>query len=1399
MKKNSKKLKYISIFLFLIVFLVLFKGIIFNKSISLSINNSVKKLSAEREEVYDKMKVISLSIGERKTGTAPFNNASASNDKGVDVSFSDNYVRTFDKISYKLDVGIGPNTDVSGVENSSVFNGGVIKVRAKLPNQGNNTIMRWVKDAWMSNFQLSNNDTELYAEYIISPEESVTNAIQSLSFTVQVDGYKKEITDSMKPQFEVWMEGNKPDNESSSANLLTVKDNQSIIISGHPSYDVELIASTLANKEYKDSVYGQYSTFALGFSLKQDVASFNDLRGIEYPTGKITADMLLDYNYKDNSSYVTLPNGNLNGIEIIAYNKNMLAETYGRIYPENVTRLNCSELPFGKTSTNTDYRSVQDTGTITANLNNNKLSISIEDYVLNGKFPNTSAASGITYDNKTGYFAVTNMQLFIPFYVDSDSNIKDAKVNLKVSNLKYSTVDSSNNETGHNDNNVANDIISSNNVASITLNQQREAYVGLFYFSDRDSKYTKPDAFVFDDTEFQTAFQTDTGVDKYDGGTDNLIVWNPNKIQLLRYDEDKYYYLKSSYSMIGYSSYPSDNIKEYFGVYKDDKNNGPQTLEKINSAVYDDFNWYDNYGIARANGKVSAYYLDFPDNKGRSYRYVIYNKFKANFSEEDYGKTTPMRAKARAYLDEERTKVAYSAGYISDSYFVPTQYDDKGLLNYGKNPTQGETLLMIQAAANSTTTVSDKDSNNNPKKTYDVSDGVINVVVNPELIDGKTASNNDKFMNDVYVTTKLPAGLSYKEGSANKEPTSVTINEDGTTDIKWKYDNWQINHAAPGYANITFKSEISASLENNKELEIKTVTSAPNDSRDIDVYRTSKYKISITNLLGLQAIKSVNKKVVDQNESFIITSTIGNNSGDTLTNIKGIEFLPEKDDSNESKIDGTYTISISEKSNKVKLYYTTKNRSELGIETDEYGNDIINNVNLNDTSNWTEITTGDVLPESAIAVAASISSMNPTEKVLYKMQITPNNNKSNNTYMFYMDISSNNSSIGISSNIVVTKVIERQIKGIYFEDINRNNKYDDNDIALSGKNVKLYNSNNILVKETTTNSNGQYTFDTIEKNNYYIVFESNGNNYEVIPKGNENNNSKANSNYRINNIDQTVGTNSYLYSIDNMNIGVRKKASQIIVEHIYKDTNQVFKTETIDKYFGDEYNTNKTNPTDQLYEYDSVNGVANGTVNSSEIVVKYYYAKKKSSITLNLEATGTKTISVNDNKVNYRIVSSGTVDNYIGEEEITLSCTLPYEIDETNSNLDGGVYNKESNTIVWTINRTVNTLENKNKDFDIEKNIEVVYKDIVNSDVNIKNIVNVGVRLSGLQTAKNTEVFTSVNNSNNESNKNSNKNENNKVSNPITLDNINKYLMISLGSLLIIIFVIVFKRKLKAK
>ena len=87
---NKKITVIITIFLIVLTLTSLY----FKNDITAILKNHEYKasLSAERQEVYDKMQIEYVNIKNRITGTAPFNEGTTSNENGIDVSDKDDYV-----------------------------------------------------------------------------------------------------------------------------------------------------------------------------------------------------------------------------------------------------------------------------------------------------------------------------------------------------------------------------------------------------------------------------------------------------------------------------------------------------------------------------------------------------------------------------------------------------------------------------------------------------------------------------------------------------------------------------------------------------------------------------------------------------------------------------------------------------------------------------------------------------------------------------------------------------------------------------------------------------------------------------------------------------------------------------------------------------------------------------------------------------------------------------------------------------------------------------------------------------------------------------------------------------------------------------------------------------------
>ena len=1470
--KNKKKIIpiLIIILILLIVFVIPIRN---NKSIfnSLISNKNFNELTAERQELYDKMKIEYINIKNRVTGTEPFNDGETSDSNGVDVTANDNYVRTFDVMKYTVEVGIEPNTDHEGVTSSSVFEGGVIKVRAKLPNQGNPTLMRWEQDAWMQNVSYSNDNTEIYAEYHAPEGTTITNANQNLTFTVKVDGYKKEVTSEMAPEFEFWMEGNKPDDSSSAANSVTKKDENTTIISGKVNLDTAIVKSTNRNfRGLKDGITGQYMNFGFLVSILQPISSFSDLRGVEFPSGDVEIDVESTYSYRNrNSSTDWSTVTDSSNVAILAYGLNK--ENKDGYY---LTSHNYMEgIPCGRIDLHSQEKyCVYDSGVFSLNFENNNYQTKFTNYEINSsKFPTRNMGS-VTDSSATniGKFLAGNTQVFVPYY-DFDSDITyDYEYKMEIKTIKYK--DTNGNSyvvNGDDETRVTNNVTTNtfSNALSNNINTRVRLYSGNSHDSEESSAIIG--------AKVTPLFQVGTIDGPYAGGAIRYITWNS---AFLTFDNK---IATSCSSEMGFTCPTFKGVTYQYGILKSSPETGLTTTAAINASKPEDFDWYSTTAEALTHGKIAAIKVDDPVPTELGMKRFIKPTFVVDDNEDNIGKVAIFYQKASVFEDAARTKeIKLSA----TATFKDAQYNANGTLKRSSSPRAiGASLLIIGARARTQTTVSDTDNFGNTKQAYDVQDGEVHIVVTPTLESGSEQTDNDIIANNVIVRNTLPVGLTYKAGSANKEPKSVTINPNGTTTIEWEYTSWQVNRPAPETPEITFTAEISSSLDNNSSLlmtsNMFTDLDLSDDSRLEANYKYSEYGIIISNLAGSKTIKNIDKPVIDKNGNFTITNTLGNNSDETLTDVRTIELLPKNNDDKGTKYNGTYAGTILSKIPNQRFFYTTNSIDNIGLTNDRNGKITIKEVDLPNDSRWIEINVGDSIPNNATALATTLPSLEPQTESSFSLGFVTNGNQKNNTYIFAHNMTSNNLEVAVKSNTVIVEVVERTISGIAFEDVDRNNQYNEGDKLLKAITAELLDSTNTKIDETTTNTDGYYSFSLPDKGDYYVKFTSKDG-YELITKGTSETSSKVNSNYVTDIIDHTAEPQTVIEEKANYNLGIRKKEATLIVHHYEKDTtNSLSPDEVSTVYYTDTYETNKLDPIptnyvfssndkdpttgtvdkdniEVIYYYDHIpatlkvlyldesnNNIdstknindntkhmgdpystvqltfanydflrvegdpVSGTMDKEEVEVKYIYKLKKGTVTThhylyengtetttslapdvtntynytetyntevsnevpknyeffrktdnftgtvsspntevnyyyqlkdsNLETTITKTgteeITKKDKNVEYHINYTAKVKDYIGNATITMTEQLPHPIDVSKSELDGGTYNPNNQTITWTISwNNINTYEETNQTAikNIKKNLNLVYEGIDARDRLITSSTSVTINLA---------------------------------------------------------------------
>lgn len=124
------------------------------------------------------------------------------------------------------------------------------------------------------------------------------------------------------------------------------------------------------------------------------------------------------------------------------------------------------------------------------------------------------------------------------------------------------------------------------------------------------------------------------------------------------------------------------------------------------------------------------------------------------------------------------------------------------------------------------------------------------------------------------------------------------------------------------------------------------------------------------------------------------------------------------------------------------------------------------------------------------------------------------------------------------------------------------------------------------------------------------------------------------------------------------------------------------------------------------------------------------YINPEAQIGCNIVKNGTSTITNADQLVEYEITYTASIKDYIGNAEVVIVDTLPYEIDETKSDLAGGTYDARAKTITWTESiNNLNTIENGDNQINITKKISVVYKGLNSKISSLTNKVQGSLNL----------------------------------------------------------------------
>lgn len=200
-----------------------------------------------------------------------------------------------------------------------------------------------------------------------------------------------------------------------------------------------------------------------------------------------------------------------------------------------------------------------------------------------------------------------------------------------------------------------------------------------------------------------------------------------------------------------------------------------------------------------------------------------------------------------------------------------------------------------------------------------------------------------------------------------------------------------------------------------------------------------------------------------------------------------------------------------------------------------------------------------------------------------------------------------------------------------------------------------------------------------------------------------------------------------------------KRHFNVTTHHVKIDGSPFADDVVVDYEYGAQYTALPIE--DPSYTYEIIDGQANGTV-SDDVEVTYRYQKNDPNLSSSVsiidgDDTLTNTVSISE----YTIKYSATVDEFLGDSVITIINKLPYPIDLDDSNLDGGVYDAEANTITWTQSVEIGSMP---KSISISKAVKVVFKDIVASDRTVANRVDTTITLGSSEKTRAASASASI-------------------------------------------------------
>ncbi len=428
--------------------------------------------------------------------------------------------------------------------------------------------------------------------------------------------------------------------------------------------------------------------------------------------------------------------------------------------------------------------------------------------------------------------------------------------------------------------------------------------------------------------------------------------------------------------------------------------------------------------------------------------------------------------------------------YIKTAYVGNTSIDSYDFI--------GDSLKIVNFTLRQNISVTNKNSDGSLKTKYRTTNNeIITYKLETSLSDNSMDLQADDtwYIKKIYTYVYIPKTLEYVPDDGLIKPDMV-IDDINDTVLKYTIvSSGDKIKANMKIKDIYFKTKLSPKLSGQTtNIVVRSYPEGENINGEIDTtIRSGKMAEFTIQGTGInEVIGSISTgnsgSVIEKDGTIDYVLNAYNNTGDDVNDYKIIDVLPYNRDNNNSSFNGSYSVKItSDLVNLDNIKCTKVSPNEINKDNDDIWKscgDIKNSF----VSDITGIKIDNISIEQESSMDEIIISL--------KTKDNKSSDKYNNSFKGYASGSNEN-----VSNVVEVSVVNRTISGIVFLDEEENGVKEDNESFIKDVPVTLYKISETdeldKVADTTTDENGYYEFNNLEKGRYKIRAKYDVNKYDL--------------------------------------------------------------------------------------------------------------------------------------------------------------------------------------------------------------------------------------------------------------------------------------------------------------